>query len=42
MATKSPTIYRAKCLNCGHEWTSKSGYGIPKQCPKSTCKSDRI
>ncbi len=35
-------IYRAKCLDCKHEWTSKAGYGTPNACPKSHCKSKRI
>lgn len=33
----APTIYRAKCLDCKHEWTSRTGYGTPDYCPK--CRS---
>jgi DNA-directed RNA polymerase subunit RPC12/RpoP len=35
-------IYRAKCLDCKHEWTSKTGSGTPNACPKSACRSKRI
>jgi predicted Zn-ribbon and HTH transcriptional regulator len=30
-------IYRAKCLDCKYEWTSRRGSGIPEYCPK--CRS---
>ena len=33
-------IYRAKCLDCKHEWTSREGYGTPNYCPK--CRKTRI
>ncbi|MDG5923259.1 hypothetical protein NDN23_27065, partial [Escherichia coli] len=33
-------IYRAKCLNCRHEWTSRAGFGTPDYCPK--CRSKLI
>jgi len=33
-------IYRAKCLDCKHEWTSREGFGTPNYCPK--CKKRRI
>lgn len=36
------TIYRAKCLECKHEWTSRAGYGTPNCCPKPQCRSPRI
>jgi len=33
-------IYRAKCMACRHEWTSRSGFGTPNYCPK--CRSKLI
>ncbi len=33
-------VYRAKCVDCKYEWTSKKGYGTPNRCPK--CNSQRI
>lgn len=33
-------IYRAKCLDCKHEWTSRRGAGTPDYCPQ--CRSKRI
>jgi len=34
------TIYRAKCKDCKHEWTSRKGSGTPDYCPK--CRSKKI
>lgn len=32
--------YRAACLDCKHEWTSREGFGVPNECPK--CRSKRF
>lgn len=34
------TVYRAKCVDCKYEWTSRKGFGTPNACPK--CKSTII
>ncbi len=33
-------VYRAKCLECKYEWTSKKGYGTPDYCPQ--CRSKKV
>nr|WP_314468307.1 hypothetical protein [uncultured Campylobacter sp.] len=39
-AAQKQIVYRAKCLECKYEWTSRAGSGIPNCCPK--CRSNRI
>lgn len=37
---KPPQTYIADCLDCGHHWVSRAGFGVPGQCPK--CRSEKI
>ena len=39
-AAQKQIVYRAKCLECKYEWTSRAGSGTPNCCPK--CRSNRI
>ena len=40
MAKRKIPVYRAKCLDCKYEWTSRKGYGNPDYCPQ--CRSRKI
>ena len=39
-ASSKIIVYRAKCLDCKYEWTSRAGSGTPNYCPK--CRSVKI